>query len=174
MFLLIDFYKSRKIDKRLVIEKLPFFILSVLFGILAVKAQNTSNAIADFDTFTFMQRIMFACYGLCVYIFKLFIPLNQSNFYPYPFINREGFMATFLEGNLLPDFFFFTPLIVIVALALVYMTLKKTKKIVFGVAFFVINVALVLQFVSVGNALMAERYTYISYIGIFLILGWFG
>ena len=172
VFLLMDFYKSRKIEKRLVIEKLPFFILSVVFGILAVKAQNTSNAIADFDTFTFMQRVMFACYGLCVYVFKLFIPINQSNFYPYPFINREGFMANFLEGNLLPDFFFFTPLIVIAALVLVFMTLKKTKKVVFGVAFFVINVALVLQFVSVGNALMAERYTYVSYIGIFLIIGW--
>ncbi|PCJ87506.1 MAG: hypothetical protein COA57_04850 [Flavobacteriales bacterium] len=178
VMLLIDFLKGRiqlnslQSFKMPLIEKIPFFILSIFFGIVAWEAQETSNAIAEFDTFTLLQRIMFACYGLCMYVFKLFVPFAQSNFYPYPFINREGFMANFLEGNLLPDFYYISPFVVLLIAGIVWWSFRHTKKVMFGALFFFVNVALLLQFVSVGNAVMAERYTYISYIGIFLLIGW--
>jgi len=44
--------------------------------------------------------------------------------------------------------------------------------VLFGLAFFFINIVLVLQFFAVGQAIMADRYTYIPYIGLFFILGW--
>jgi hypothetical protein len=52
---------------------------------------------------------------------------------------------------------------------------KKSKTFFFGIAFFTITVALVLQFISVGAAIMADRYTYIPYFGLLLAiaLGWY-
>jgi protein O-mannosyl-transferase len=44
--------------------------------------------------------------------------------------------------------------------------------VLFGVAFFFINIVLVLQLVTVGTAVMAERYTYLPYIGLFFALSW--
>jgi tetratricopeptide (TPR) repeat protein len=46
------------------------------------------------------------------------------------------------------------------------------RPVLFGIAFFFINIVLVLQFVTVGAALMADRYTYIPYIGLFFALAW--
>jgi tetratricopeptide (TPR) repeat protein len=46
---------------------------------------------------------------------------------------------------------------------------NRNKAIVFGLFFYLINVALVLQFVSVGSAIYAERYSYMAYVGLFFL-----
>ncbi len=43
--LLIDFLKGRKVDWTMAWEKLPFFALSIVFGLLAVKAQHVAGLI---------------------------------------------------------------------------------------------------------------------------------
>jgi tetratricopeptide (TPR) repeat protein len=50
---------------------------------------------------------------------------------------------------------------------------EKLHDIVFGFGFFIISIALVLQILPVGGAIIAERYTYIPYIGLFFIVGVF-
>ena len=42
----------------------------------------------------------------------------------------------------------------------------------FGFSFYLVNLLLVLQFFLVGFAIIADRYTYIPYIGLFYIVGW--
>jgi tetratricopeptide (TPR) repeat protein len=44
--------------------------------------------------------------------------------------------------------------------------------VLFGLAFFLINIVLVLQFFAIGGAVMADRYTYMPYIGLFFAIGW--
>ena len=155
VLLLMDFYSGRKFDKYVILEKLPFFALSIMFGMLAIHIQS-GGAIAKLETFTLLQRFAFAFYGMINYIYKLFIPIHLSCFYPYP--NLVG-------GNL-PALFFIAPLIVIALFVLVLLSIRKTKVIIFGFLFFCITVTLVLQFISVGQVIMADRYAYIPYIGL--------
>ncbi len=151
---LIDYYSGRKFDKYVIIEKLPFFALSLLFGILASQIQQ--GAIAKFEIFTWIQRLAFASYGMINYIYNLFIPVNLSCFYPYP---------SLIEGHL-PTVFYIAPIIVLGLFVLVFLSIKKTKILAFGFLFFCITIALVLQFISVGQVIMADRYAYIPYIGL--------
>jgi Tfp pilus assembly protein PilF len=58
------------------------------------------------------------------------------------------------------------PFVFIAVAGLVIYSLKKTKLFVFGLGFCFITVMMVLQFISVGVAIMADRYTYLSYIGL--------
>lgn len=154
LLLLIDYYTGRKFNKYTILEKLPFFALSLLFGILASHIQ--SGAIAKFETFTWLQRIGFASYGMINYIYNLFIPLNLSCFYPYP---------NLIEGRL-PMIFYIAPFIVLGLFIVVFLSIKKNKILAFGFLFFCITIALVLQFISVGQVIMADRYTYVSFIGL--------
>ncbi len=154
VFLLMDYYSGRKFDKYVILEKIPFLILSLLFGVLASHVQ--SGAIAKFEIFTWIQRLSFASYGMINYIYKLFLPLHLSCFYPYP---------NLIEGHL-PTIFYVAPFVVLGLFVLVFLSLRKTKILVFGFLFFCVTIALVLQFVSVGQVIMADRYTYISYIGL--------
>ncbi len=158
--ILIDFYTKRKFDKWVVIEKIPFLLLSLGLGILTIKAQQ-GTAIAKFEVFTIFQRFMFASYSMLNYIYKLFLPINLSALYPYPH----------LIGTRLPYQFYAMPVIALLILGLVFWSYKYTRIIAFGFLFFLANIVLVLQFMSVGIALISERYTYIPYIGLFFIIG---
>jgi tetratricopeptide (TPR) repeat protein len=100
-------------------------------------------------------------YGIMMYVIKLIAPVNLSPFYPFPAINKA----------LSPEFFI-APFFFIAFASLFFYYRKKNREIAFGLIFFFVNLLLVLQILPVGGAVMAERYTYIPYIGLFYIIGW--
>ncbi|GDX53215.1 O-GlcNAc transferase [Bacteroidota bacterium] len=158
VLLLVDYFKGRKMEGKVFIEKIPFFILSFIFGVVAIKAQQDLGAIQD-AIFSFPQRIVFACYGFTTYILKIIIPINLSAYYPYPAKTGES----------IPGVYYGYPVIVIALLAGVFYSFKKTNKVFFSIGFYAITVALVLQLLPVGGAVIADRYSYIPSIGIFLL-----
>jgi len=160
VLILTDYFKGRKINLKTLSEKIPFFLLAIAFGIVAVIAQKSSGA-ADVIDFSFPQRILFACYGFISYLFKLIFPLNLSAYYPYP-IN---------SGENIPVQYYIYLILFLALIVSVYYSLRFTKKIFFGTGFFALTVFLVLQLLPVGGAVMADRYSYIPSIGIFYLAG---
>jgi hypothetical protein len=134
---------------------MPFFAASIFFGYLAISINNLNS-------FTTGHRIQFASYGFVNYIIKFFLPFNLSALYPYPdqAEYENGTIGT--VHNVMPFIF-----LSIAGLAIYSM--KKTKLIIFGLGFYFITVMMVLQFVSVGAAIAADRYTYLSYVGLAFI-----
>lgn len=162
VLLLIDYYLKRKLNKTVWIEKLPFFILALFFGLINIKAQQSSISVVE--SHTMFQGFLFASYGMIDYIFKLFLPINLSPLYPFPDTN----------GGQLSIIYYISPFIAILLFFLVYKSLKYSRMIAFGFLFFLVNIILVLQFIPVGGAIMADRYSYIPYIGLLFIFGmWF-
>ncbi len=164
ILLLIDYYRisNARIKTLNYLNKIPFFIISLVFGVTAFVIQS-GGAIADLQTFTIFQRVMFASYGAIMYIVKFILPVKLSAFYPYPVLDKSG--------NI-PVIFYLSPLIVLGITALIYFFLRKEKPVVFGFLFYIVSVVLVLQFVSVGSAIMADRYSYLSYIGLAFPVGY--
>lgn len=162
VMLLADLFLERERNRKLLMEKIPFFLLSVTFGIVAIYAQKASEAIQDNQLFSFFERILFASYGMLVYLGKLFIPVKLSCFYPYPY-KHEG---------MLPWIYYICPIIVLALLYGVYRSYKYTKVVAFGFLFFLSTIILVLQLLAVGSTIMAERYSYIPYVGIFFIIAY--
>ncbi len=163
VLVLIDYYKGRKINTKTVLEKLPFLVISLWLGLLAYNIQSR-EAIASLGTFTLLQRLMFGCYGFIMYIVKLFAPTDLSAFYPYPF--------TDYQGNV-PSYFLVLTVAALLAGAATLWSAQKTKLFVFGIGFYFVTVALVLQFMSVGQVIMADRYSYVSYVGLFFIVAYY-
>jgi len=163
ILLALDYFHEQKMDLQVLIEKVvkkaPFFLLAFVFGVLTIRAQAQSDALDDVASYSMIERVMFASYGLVMYIGKFLVPVQLSSFYPYP------------EGSL-PILYKIAPLLVLVLGGAVWYSLRYTKVVAFGMGFFLIGVALVLQFVSVGEAIMADRYTYIPYIGLSIIVAW--
>ncbi|HYV92332.1 MAG TPA: tetratricopeptide repeat protein [Chitinophagales bacterium] len=151
---------GRKINSKTWLEKVPFFLLALTFGVVAVHAQKLT-VITDSSIFTFPQRLVFACYGFMSYLFKLMWPLNLSSYYPYPVKNGADIPFQYYAYLL-----FFSGLA-----AFVFYSLRFTRKIIFGLGFFAVTVFLVLQLLPVGGTIMADRYCYIPSIGIFYLAG---
>ncbi|MDP1623765.1 MAG: tetratricopeptide repeat protein [Bacteroidales bacterium] len=159
----IDYIQGRKFSMRLWLEKVPFFILSVVFGLITVFIQS-KDAIADIKVFSMIQRLMFATYGFVMYLIKLIVPWDLAAFYPYPQLSQSG-------G--LPMIFYLSPVIAIILGGLAFYSARFTRVVLFGFLFYLFSLVLVLQFVSVGSAIMADRYSYVSSIGLFYIIAWY-
>ena len=162
--LLLDYLEQRPLTKLLFIEKLPHFILAFIFGIIAIRSQHTAGAMAmqkvDFNP---IERLALGCSALITYLWKALLPVNLRCLYHYPQ----------KPGNFLPVFYYLYPLSVAGICFAVWKFLRKNRIVIFGLLFFLINIALLLQFIQVGEAIVAERYTYLPYIGLFFIAGWY-
>lgn len=137
------------------VNLIPFFIVALFFGFLAI-------SINKFNEFGLWHRIQFASYGFVMYLVKFFVPFNLAAIYPYP-TPMEYSHGTY--GILIK----IAPLILILIAGLTIYSLKKTKLFAFGMGFFLLTVMMVLQIISVGVAIMADRYIYLSYIGLAFI-----
>ena len=170
ILLLIDYYRGRFNLKgfrlvqniKLIGEKIPFFILGFVVILITYFIQSKTNTVADFQLFSLFQRLLISFYGFYMYLQKLVLPINLSVFYPYPFKNIH---------DSIPAAFYMSFVISIIILVFSFLSVKKTRTIMFGVLFYLIMLIPVLQFVSVGSAIISERYTYIPYIGIFFMVG---
>lgn len=163
ILLVIDFYLDKKITLRNIFEKTPFFILSVIAGIIAIMAQKQSASIHEIQDHSFIVQLLFAAFAFVSYIIKSFLPINLSAYYPY----AEK------AGSMYPVYLYTSPVIVCILAFLVFRFGKKNPSLLFGAAFFTVNIFLVLQLLPVGGAVMADRYTYLSSIGIFFPLAVF-
>ena len=160
--LAIDFYRRRPFRLGLVLEKIPFVVVSLAAGVLTLMAQNTAGAVAAPHRWSLFEKILFASYGVVMYVVKLFLPLNLSAVYPYP--AAEGARPG-------PNYYVALGALLIVLPTILYL-FRRSRAVLFGLAFFFINIVLVLQFVTVGQAVLADRYTYLAYIGLFFALAW--
>ncbi|MGD0712048.1 MAG: tetratricopeptide repeat protein, partial [Bacteroidales bacterium] len=162
VLLLLDWYMQRKWEWKILTEKIPFFILSFIIGIVAIYSQKSAGAIQDLNPlFAIWERPMLGGYSTLTYLWKLFVPVQLTAMYPYP--DR-------INGHL-PFVFYIAPFIILGLAYLVYYSRKFSRDIIFGALFFLITIILVLQLLPVGGALVSERYSYIPYIGLFVIIG---
>jgi tetratricopeptide (TPR) repeat protein len=159
VLILLQYSRYGELKIRRLMHLAPFFLLSLALGLITVHYQDA--AIQSLDTHSFFRKILFGFYGIMMYSIKAILPFNLNNFYPFPNINKA-----------LPLYFYLAPIFTVILFGMGWY-LRKNKIIVFGLSYFVINLLLVLQFFQVGSALMAERYTYIPYIGLFMIMAYY-
>jgi tetratricopeptide (TPR) repeat protein len=160
--LAIDFVAGRRWSwKEQFAEKAPFFVLGLGFGVLAVIAQRAGGAVQEIARFPLHERVLIAAHALVGYVVRAVAPVHLSAFYPYPV----------KSGGSLPLEYYVAPLVVVALAALVVWSLRSSRTVAFGALFFLIHLLLVLQLLPVGSAAMADRYTYVPYVGIGLSLG---
>jgi len=156
---LLDFWKGRPINLKTSKDKIIFFLFAIVFAAITLKIQ-TSVAAAGVRVIPLWTRPFFATYGIMIYFLRFFIPYPLSSFHPFPPMNDLGLMV------------YLSPIFVLLLATFVWWQ-RKNRIIVFGFLFYVVNLLLVLQIISVGLTIVSERYTYIPYIGLsFAVFAW--
>ncbi len=153
--LLIDYLQERKLTIKSVIEKVPFFLFSLITGLVGIYFLRVQGSLVLEETLPLFQRLFIGSYSFIVYIVKSIVPGQLSAVYNFP-----------------PELTLMHYLSMIAALALVVASVFvfKTKQfLTFGILFFTLNIVFVLQVVGAGQGFIADRFTYIPYIGLFFI-----
>ncbi len=165
VLILIDYLENKNIfNFKLIAEKIPFFALSLTFGIINILAQK------DFfgnkpNIYSLSEQLMFSSYAYIQYILKSIIPYNLSAFYPYPKLVNGSY------GLIYP----LSIILVIFIIAIIILSIIKNKrKIVFGITFFSVNIIFVLQlFLHNTEAIISDRYPYLGSIGLYFLIALF-
>jgi protein O-mannosyl-transferase len=154
----LDYLFQRKLfSRKVIIEKIPFFILAIIFGVIAIVFQGKENISVEHPVY---QQVAFASYGFINYLFKLLIPLNFKAIYPYPeTASLLHWVCFIIMCTILFTIYFFRK--------------QLSLLVIFGIVFYLVNIILLLQLLPIGEAIYADRYIYISSIGFFLLVAVF-
>jgi len=154
--LLIEYYRNGKVDKKSALKIVPFFVLALLSGMLGIFLLKQNAVLAANSLLSIPGKFFLANYTVVVYLIKSVVPYPMLTLYPYPTILDIGMYASVL---IIPALLF-----------VLYMAWKrKNKMVIFGLLFFLVNIAFTLQVLVAGQGFMADRYTYIAYLGLFII-----
>lgn len=160
----IDHFYTRKLNRSSMIEKAPFLLLALTGGITAIASQYGGGAIhaQEFIGIPYYQRFFIAPFAYIYYLFQLFIPVHLSVFHPFPTIS----------GLLLPWKYYLAAVLLVVGVLLLWKYRNKLSPTLrFALLFYTFSIFLVLQLIPFGHAVVAERYTYVAYIGPFFFIG---
>lgn len=158
---LMDYLKGREFKLRLIIEKLPFLALSVIFGIVAIKAAASFGHLTVLEQdFSLVQRFFLIVYGIAFYLIKLLLPTNLSAIYAFPELTNGG----------LPNYVYSAAVLPVILAAAIWFSGKNRREFIFAGLFFLLSISMVLPLFWSRIFITADRYTYIPYIGLFMIV----
>ncbi|MGA2905807.1 MAG: tetratricopeptide repeat protein [Candidatus Korobacteraceae bacterium] len=143
----------------LVVEKLPLFAISAVSAVITVKAQQAGGSVQSLMKFSFALRLENAIISYARYLAKAFWPSPLSPLYP--------FSRTAPPGWQLP-----ASLAVLLAISGVVIAGRKYRYLTVGWLWFLGALVPMIGLVQVGVQAMADRYAYLSFIGLFVMLCW--
>jgi len=145
---------------RLVFEKIPLFLLTIGLGIVTFIAQKSSGNMNYMENRTFSTRLANAMVSYLEYFEKMIWPEKLAVFYPHP-----GNTLSVWQGILCG--------IALVGITIISIRLiRKAPYFAVGWFWYLGTLVPVIGIVQVGGQAMADRYTYIPLIGIFIIVAW--
>ena len=167
VFLILDHYPLNRFDGvrkiffnagPLLLEKAPFFALSLLSGILTIEAQKSS--IAPMEAVGFVTHVLVAAHACIFYLYKMVYPVGLAPFYPYPKHMRVP------GGEYIVSFLLF------IAISLIVLLVSKKHRVYVSVwLYYLITLLPVIGLVQVGSQAAADRYTYLPSLGPFMLAG---
>jgi tetratricopeptide (TPR) repeat protein len=143
--------------KGLVVEKMPFFALSLASCVITVYAQ--SEAVATLKGVPFAFRCVNALMAYVYYLGKMIWPFQLAVIYPLP--------ETWTIAQGVGAFLFLAAVTILSVL-----TASRHPYLLVGWLWYLGTLVPVIGLVQVGRQFIADRYTYIPLIGIFIMIAW--
>ncbi len=156
--IIIDLYEGKKFSINSQWNKIPLILLSVVFGVVNIKAQQSIDFIQDMEAYSIIERICMVSYSILFYPIKSLFPFELSAKYFYPI---SGQFSTI---------YYAAPFALVAAAIGIIKYGKKHPLMLFAAAFYVLHVALIIKIIPTGNDLINERYAYIANIALFYLL----
>ncbi len=144
---------------KLLFEKVPFFILAMIFCIVTLFVQESAGSVASLDAIPFSSRITNALLSYFMYIYMMVWPVDLAVLYPHsgmPQVWQYTISGIFL-------------------ISVTFLVVKAARRfpyLGFGWFWYLGTLVPVIGIVQAGGQSMADRYAYLPLIGIFIMIAW--
>ncbi len=167
VLLLLDYWPLERYEElplrrrwaRLLMEKLPLFLMSAASSAVTIVAQRSGGTVVGISALPLSVRLENTIVSYVAYMGKTFWPAKLAVFYPHP------------EHSLpWPDVVAAAVILAAITMAVLYF--HGVRYLAMGWFLFVVTLIPVIGIVQVGHQAMADRYAYIPCIGLFIIIAW--
>jgi len=142
---------------RLLLEKVPLLLLCIASAWLTLRAQNTT--VRSLTEFGFPVRLENAIVAYWLYLWKALWPVGLSVLYPHP-------------SGLLPVWQVVASGFFLVGVTILVVVFRRKGYLPVGWFWYLGTLVPVIGLVQVGDAALADRYAYLTLIGIFVMVAW--
>ncbi|NTW57713.1 MAG: tetratricopeptide repeat protein [Nitrospirae bacterium] len=152
---------SLKTLRSALIEKSPFFVLSLISSLLTIRAQHAGGALVPIIFVPLSTRVLVAVHSLLAYLSKMAVPVNLTPYYPLP------------EHVSLFSSEYFLAIVMVIGISVACIFIAKTRQAWLSAwSYYLITLLPVIGIVQVGGQAMADRYTYLPSLGPFVLAGY--
>jgi tetratricopeptide (TPR) repeat protein len=160
VLLLLDYWPLGRFSdlRRVLLEKVPFFILSI--ALCAVQIFADKKGLVSIENMPLSWRAGNAVVSYAVYIGQMFYPANLAAFYPH-------------QGSHLPAWEIACSLLLLAGISATAFALRRTRPyLLVGWLWYLGMLVPVIGIVQSGVISRADRYTYLPQIGLYLMITW--
>jgi tetratricopeptide (TPR) repeat protein len=143
----------------LILEKAPLLLLSAASATMTMKAQNAGGAIQPLSQYSLPLRLETAVISYVRYLGKALWPSKLVALYPHP-------------TNLYPSWQVGAAVVLLMLITVLVIRAREQRYLTVGWFWFVGSLVPMIGLVQVGSQALADRYAYISFVGLFLMLTW--
>ena len=151
--------KSKTTLRRLIVEKIPLFVLSLISSMVTLIAQQ--RAMRSLEDLSFIWRLQNAIASCCIYIWQMAWPGRLAVIYPYAENGTWSAWAILLGATFL----------VVITIATIALR-RRRPYLMTGWLWYLVMLVPVLGLVQVGIQAHADRYTYLPHIGLYVASTW--
>ena len=143
----------------LLVEKIPLLVLSAASALITMHAQRAGGAVRSATQFSFRVRLENSVVAYAAYLWKMIWPAKLAVLYPHP-------------GNSLPAWEIGVSIPVLLGISILVWHYRSRRYLATGWLWYLGTLIPVIGLVQVGYQAMADRYTYIPLIGVFVMFVW--
>ena len=155
----LDRLRSTKDIWPRILEKIPLFVLSAASCVITFWAQRSIGAVETLNLLPIGTRFTNALVSYAKYIVMLFYPADLAVYYPYD----KDIPSWEIAGSVL--------LLVSVTIVCIWQ-IRKRPFLLVGWLWYLGTLVPVIGIMQVGSQSLADRYTYIPYLGLFTMIAW--
>lgn len=157
VLLMTDYLQRRRIDFSNIREKSPFFLLSFVFGVIALFGQRSGSSL-------YYEKFLIGCKAIFLYLGKLVVPMKFSILYPFTesiSISNPGILFSVLG---------------VILISILVFLFRNHRSLPFAWMFFTVTVLPTMSNFTKSDYYFhdvyvgSDRYAYIASIGVFFLL----
>ena len=146
-------------NRQVIREKAPLLLLSAVSAVVTMEAQKAGGAVKDLSRYSLLLRVETAIVSYVRYLGKAFWPSKLVALYPHP-------------TKLYPAWQVIAATLLLLLITMIALRARHRRYLLVGWLWFLGSLVPMIGFVQVGVQALADRYAYISFIGLFVIIVW--